>query len=225
MKSALLVTVMVCVGGVVVAAPPPLPTGDKPGSADSPLLKRFGGSIILQYDRKNLDELTLPLSKLEPVPGKKASGNNNLTAPKKKLTVEGETTHLLYAGPEKVSSLEILKHYKDQIAAQKGKLLYECKAAECGGNATGNSLNGGSSMGLAMYLRSGDRVTEKPWSVAWCPSHVNLTDIRYIVAELPAGGAHVSVMTASLSDVGAACSALTDRAIAMVDVVASKRNK
>ena len=193
MRSSLLVVVAVCLAGVAGAAPPPpLPSTDKPGSADSPILKRFEGSIILQYDKKNLDELTLPLSKLQPVPGKKTTtGNNNLAEPKKKKTVEGETTHLLYVSPAQRTSLEVLKHYKDQISAAKGKVLYECKAGDCGGNAVGNSLDGGSSMGLAMYLRSGERVTEQPWLVPWCASHVKLADVRYVVAELPAGGGHV----------------------------------
>jgi OOP family OmpA-OmpF porin len=216
--------VIVCMTpGVADAAPPPLPTADAPASADSPALKRFEGALILQYDKKNLDELTLPLSKLEPVRGKKASGNNNAVAPKKSKTVEGETTHLLYVMPAQRASLEILKHYRDEIQAQKGKLLYECKAAECGGNAAGNSLDGGGTMGMAMYLRSGERVTEKPWSIQWCASHEKLADVRYLAAELPATGSHVSVMTANLADVGEACSALRGRTIAVVDIVGGKR--
>jgi hypothetical protein len=221
---AFLVAIAIMSGALAAAAatPPPLPTADKPGSADSPILKRFEGAIVLQHDSKNLDELSLPLSKLQPLAGKKNSGNNNVAAPKKKKTVQGEATHLLYVTPAKRSSLEVIKHYKDQITAQKGKVLYECKAAECGGNAFGNSLDGGSSMGLAMYLRDGERVTEKPWSVAWCASHVKLSDIRYLAAELPAAGAHVSVMAASPSEVGEACSALAGRSIAMVDVIVGK---
>jgi len=223
MKSLLVVLVTICLATTIAAAaPPPLPPGDVAGSADSPALKRPDGALILQYDKKNLDEVTLPLSKLELVRGKKASGNNNAAAPKKSKTVEGETTHLLYVMPAQGTSLEALKHFKDQVQAQKGKLLYECKAAECGGNAAGNSLDGGSTMGMAMYLRGGERVTEKPWSVTWCASHEKLADVRYFAAELPASGAHVSVMTANLADVGQACSALSGRAIAMVDVITGK---
>jgi OOP family OmpA-OmpF porin len=206
--------------GVAHATAEPLPSSDRPGSADSPLLKRFEGSLILQYDKKNLDEMTLPLSKLLPVPGKKASGNNNAVAPKKTKTVEGEATHILYLLPAGVSSLEVLKLYKDQIKAAEGKVLYECKGAECGGNAEGNSLDGGSTMGMAMYLRGGERVTEKPWSLSWCASQKKLMDVRYVASELPAARASVSVMTASLSDAEGGCGAIRGRAIAMVDVIA-----
>ena len=176
---------------------PPLPPGDKPGSADSPALKRFEGSIILSYEKKNLDEVSWPLSKLEWVPKQKNSGNNDVAAPKKKKDLTGERTTLLYVTPPERSPLEALKSYKDQITEQKGKVLYECKAADCGGKPTGNSLDGGSRMSLAMYLRSAEKVQEKPWSVPWCAAQVGLTDVRYLVAELPAAGATVSVMAAS----------------------------
>jgi OmpA-OmpF porin, OOP family len=222
MRSALVTLVIIFATGVVHATAEPFPSMDRPGSADSPVLQRFAGSLILQYEKKSLDEMTLPLSKLLPVPGKKAPGNNNAQAPKKTKQVEGEVTHILYIMPAGKSSLEVLKLYKDQIKDQNGKVLYECKGADCGGNAQGNSLDGGSTMGMAMYLRSGERVKEHPWSLPWCASQMRLSDVRYLAAEIPASGAHVSVMTASLPDVAGACQAILGRAIAMVDVIAVK---
>ena len=53
-----------------------IPTADKKGSKDSPLLKRYEGSYIVSQEEKSFAEFELPLSKLEEVPGKKA-GNNN----------------------------------------------------------------------------------------------------------------------------------------------------
>lgn len=44
-----------------------IPTSDKAGSKDNPILKRYEGSFIVAYEYKNYDEFTLPLSKLEPV--------------------------------------------------------------------------------------------------------------------------------------------------------------
>jgi OmpA-OmpF porin, OOP family len=207
------------VESVALAANPPLPTGDKPGSADSAVLKRFEGSIILSYEKKSLDEASWPLSKLEWVPGKKNKGNNDVAAPKRTKNVEGERTTLLYVGPPERSSLEVLRSYKDQVTRQKGKILFECKAAECGGKDGGNSLDGGSRMGLAMYLRDADQVKEQPWQIPWCAAHVALSDVRYFIAELPAQKATVSVMTASPNAPAGACSALAGRSIALVDVV------
>jgi OmpA-OmpF porin, OOP family len=220
--SAIVCAAIVCASGIVHATAEPFPSADKPGSADSPLLKRLDGSLILQYEKKNLDEMTLPLSKLLPVRGKKAPGNNNAEAPKKSKRIEGKATHIVYVMPAGSSSLEVLKLYKDQIKAQEGKVLYECKGAECGGNAEGNSLDGGSTVGMAMYLRGGDRVTEKPWSIPWCASQMKLSDVRYVAAEIPAAGAHVSVMAASLANVTGGCGAIAGRAIAMVDVIAGE---
>lgn len=205
------------------AAPsPPLPTSDAAGSVDSPVLKRYEGSIILSYDKKRFDEKSLPLSRLEPVPGKRDNHSNAVAEPKKKKTVEGETIHLVYVMPAERSSLEVFRNYQDEIKANKGTVLYECKAPDCGGNVTGNSINGGSSMGLPMYLRDGDHISDKAWSLPWCAQQVALTDLRYLVAELPASSAHVSVLTASMPDAANACASLKGRTLAVVDVIQGK---
>jgi OOP family OmpA-OmpF porin len=204
------------------APPPPLPSSDVAGSADSPLVKRYQGSVILSYDKKRYGGLSVPLSKLEKMPGKRNSGNNAIVEPKQSKTLEGELTHLLYVMPAERSALEIVRNYQDEVKAQKGTVLYECKAADCGGNPTGNSLGGGGTMGMAMYLRDGDRVTDKPWSLAWCAQHVSLSDLQYLVAELPGAGAHLSVLAATMNDASGACGALKGRTLAVVDVVQGK---
>ncbi len=50
------------------AAAVAIPTADRKGSRDNPLLKRYEGSLIVAYEHKKFDEFTLPLSKLEQVP-------------------------------------------------------------------------------------------------------------------------------------------------------------
>ena len=203
------------------AAPPPLPSADIAGSADSPVIKRYEGSVILSYDKKRFGSLTVPLSKLEKVPGKRNSGNNAVVEPKQSKALEGEITHLLYVMPAERSALEVVRNYEDDIKAQKGTVLYQCKGAECGGNPTGNSLGGGSTMGMAMYLRDGDQVTDKPWTLPWCAQHVSLNDVHYLVGELPGAAAHVSVMAATMNASGA-CGSLQGRTVAVVDVVQGK---
>jgi OOP family OmpA-OmpF porin len=203
--------------------PPPLPAGDKPGSADLPFVRRFAGSIILSYERKSLDEVSWPLSRLEWVPGQKDTHNNDLAAPKKTKDATGERTTFVYVAPPERSSMEIIGSYRDQITAQKGKVLFECKGEGCGAKSTGNSLGGGGRMSLAMYLRSGDDVKEVPGSIPWCAGSVGLTDVRYLLAEIPAQGATMSVMTASPSAPGGACSALAGHTIALVDIIRAPR--
>jgi outer membrane protein OmpA-like peptidoglycan-associated protein len=210
----------------IAAANPALPTGDVPGSADSPILKRFDGSIILSYDNKRLDELTLPLSKLEyVVPSKRNHDNNTMVEPKQKKTVEGELTHLLYVIPPKHSSFEVFRNYQDDIKAQNGTILYECKAPDCGGDENRNVLGGGGNMGLPDYLRSSDKVTAPYPSLARCAHGVSLSDLRYLVAELPGAGAHISILTANMPNAGDECAPLQGRALAVVDIIQSRRRE
>jgi hypothetical protein len=42
-----------------------IPTKDEDGSRDHPLLKRYEGSLIVNYETKAYDELTVPLSTLK----------------------------------------------------------------------------------------------------------------------------------------------------------------
>lgn len=53
-----------------------VPTTDRKGSKDSPLLKRYEGSIILAYDTKAFDALSLPTSALVLVPDATDRMNN-----------------------------------------------------------------------------------------------------------------------------------------------------
>src|SRR5678816_2277442 len=69
------------------------PNADKPGSADDPLLRRYGGSVIVMHERQEFGDLTLPLGKLEPAP--RGSTGEPLEA-KSAKTVEGKKTHILY---------------------------------------------------------------------------------------------------------------------------------
>jgi OmpA-OmpF porin, OOP family len=220
MRSPLALLAILC---TPVFANPALPTSDAPGSADSPVLKRFEGSIILSYENKKFDELTVPLSKLEYVPGKHNHDNNHVVEPKQKKTVEGELTHLLYVMPPQRSSFEVFRNYQDDIKAQNGTVLYECKGADCGGDPNRNVFGGGGNMGLPDYLRSSDKVTESYPSMVRCAHGVSLSDLRYLVAELPGAGAHVSVLTANIPSAGDECTPLKGRALAIVDIIQAKR--
>ena len=68
-----------------------IPSADKKGGKDSPLLKRYEGSFIVSQDEKSFAEFQLPLSKLEPVPGKKAGNNNHAYEPKNRKSWKAAT--------------------------------------------------------------------------------------------------------------------------------------
>ncbi len=112
----------------VALADTTIPTADKKGSTDNPLLQRYEGSFIVAYERQDFGEFTLPLSRLEPVKDKKAGNNNRAHEPKDKKTLEGPYTRLVYLVPEKRSPLEVLRNYQpesDPTLEQMAKLLTE----------------------------------------------------------------------------------------------------
>src|SRR5262249_33140455 len=172
-----------------------IPTADKKGSKDSLLLKRYEGSFIVAYEHKSFAEFTLPLSPLEQVEGKKDRKNNRYYEPQSKKALEGTYTRLAYLIPENRSPLEVLRNYQDDITSKGGSILFECKAAECGGDPGRSSHGGGGTMSLAMYLYPEERITEPYGSNGYCAMAEKIADQRYIAAELPDSGAHVSVLT------------------------------
>jgi OmpA-OmpF porin, OOP family len=204
-----------------VLADATIPTVDKAGSKDSPLLKRYEGSFIVAYENKGYDKFTLPLSKLEPVQDRRDNHNNIYHEPKEKITLEGTYTRLVYLLPENRSPLEVLRNYQDEIASQDGKILFECEAEGCGGDPARSSSGGGGRMSLAMYLFPAERVTDPAFSNGNCAMTNRIADQWYTVAKLPASGAHVSVLTYTLKD-DRYCKAFNGRTIAVVDIVEAK---
>jgi len=201
-----------------------IPTADRRGTKDNPLLKRYEGSFIAFSERKSFAEFTLPLSKLELVPGKQTGNNNHAYEPKNKKALEGVYTRLVYVIPEERSPLEVLRNYQDEIRAKGGKILFECKGAECGGDASRSSAGGGGDTSLAMYLYPQERITEENFTTGHCVLAEKITDQRYAAAEIPSAGAHVSVLAYTLvaPDKHGGCLALNNRTIAVVDIVEAK---
>ena len=198
-----------------------IPTMDRKGSKDSPLLKRYEGSFIVAYEHKSFGGFTLPLSKLEEVPNKRDSHNNRYFEPKNRKPLEGEYTRLVYLIPADRSPLEVVRNYQDDIKSKNGKVLFECKDTECGGDATLSSSGGGGSMSQAMYLQPAEHVTDPPFSNGNCAQTSSITDQRYFAAEIPESSAHVSVLAYTLKDT-LYCKAFNGRTIAAVNIVAAK---
>ena len=130
-----------------------IPTADRKGSKDNPLLKRYEGSFIVAYERKGFGELTLPLSPIERVTPviRTPQNNNRVYEPKNKKALEGAYTRLAYLLPAERSPLEVLRNYQDEVKSQGGKILFECKGAECGGDQRHSTAGGGGDMSLSMY--------------------------------------------------------------------------
>lgn len=201
-----------------------IPTADRRGTRDNPLLKRYEGSFIVFSERKSFAEFTLPLSKLELVPGKTDGNRNRAHEPKNKKPLEGIHSRLVYLIPEERSTLEVLRNYQDEIRTKGGKILFECKGAECGGNPERSSGGGGGDSSLAMYLYPEVRITEAHHTTGYCSLAERITDQRYTAAEIPSAGAHVSVLAYTLVAPSKhdSCFALNARTIAVVDIFEAK---
>src|SRR5713101_1399779 len=214
-------TVLMLLVGAHAFADATIPTADKKGSKDNPHLQRYEGSYIVAYEQQSFGEFTFPLSKLVAVPDKRDSANNDYFAPKQKKTVEGAYTRLVYLLPANRSPLEVLRNYQQEIKSKGGKVLFECKADECGGDPTRSSEGGGGNMSLAMYLYPADRVKDEAFSNGSCALTAGINDQRYASAEIPSADAHVSVLTYTINNQDY-CKAFNERTIAIVDIVEEK---
>ena len=202
---------------------PELPTSDIEGGEDHPLLKRYAGSYIVVDQRKSYDEFTFPTSML----GTKKSNVGliqNYYIDQSK-TVEGPYTRLVYVLPDGRSPLEVLRNYQDEIVAQGGEVLFECKREECGGDP-GKGIQkeyNSTSLSLAMVLRPIERLGLESYSQGYCATIGDIVDQRYIAAELPEVGAYISIHTYTVKDFSYTnCNAFVGRTVAVVDIVEGK---
>lgn len=221
------VALFVAVSTTVVFAQPvaSIPTADRKGSKDSPLLKRYEGSFIVAYERKSFAEFTLPLSPIEKVaPERLTQQRNRVHEPKNKRALEGAYTRIAYLLPAERSPLEVVRNYQDEIKSKAGKVLFECKGAECGGDPQRGLGGGGGDMSFASFLYPPERVTDAHGTNAYCAVMEHTTDQRYTAAELPQSGAHVSVLAYAIvaPDRSDACHAFNGRTVAVVDIVEAK---
>jgi outer membrane protein OmpA-like peptidoglycan-associated protein len=206
-----------------VAADATIPIHDVEGSKDPGLLKRYEGSLIVSYDDKAFDEYLLPTAplRMDPDRDRRDGHNNRWFAPTEALELEGRVVRLVYLTPEGRSPLEVMRNYRDEIEAQGGRALFECKREECGGDPGRSSGGGGGEMSLAMVLRPAERIADPLLSTGACAQTERIHDQRYLAAALPDAPAHLSVLAFVLKT-GQSCRALNGRTIAVVDLIEGK---
>lgn len=104
---------------------------DVEASQDHPLLSRFPGSTIVQYDHKEFDEAFW------------------FTA--EQIRVEGKVTRIAYMIPREHSTLEVFRSYEKALKKGGFDLTFSCQDKECKGVRsylrlpTGKSIGGGES--------------------------------------------------------------------------------
>lgn len=98
---------------------------DVKGSADHPLVSRYGGATIVAYSQEKFDEYTLLLGK----PKGREPGDH--------LAVEGRVTKIRYQIDKERTSLEVFRNYEQALSDGGFETLFSCKNKVCGGRNFG----------------------------------------------------------------------------------------
>ena len=85
---------------------------DISGSSDHPMVSRYDGSSIIDYDFREFDEYEILLGKVVHAPGEP---DNSKVESSEKL--EGKVTRISYYLPEDRSTLEVFRNYEDALKA------------------------------------------------------------------------------------------------------------
>lgn len=113
------------VGAVALAAGAPagavVPEADIAGAADHPLIDRYPGSVIDEYETSEFDSFNLAVG-----PGK----NRQIESSK---SLEGRVTIIRYAIDKERSTLEVFRNYELFLKKKGFETLYSCADKECGG--------------------------------------------------------------------------------------------
>jgi outer membrane protein OmpA-like peptidoglycan-associated protein len=103
-------------GGVLAA--------DAPGTADPPGLKRFEGSEIFFQSRADFDELKVALEKVE------WDVSKAVVKPFRSTTVEGRRTTTYYRLPERVTTLEAFRGYRQELEEAGFEIVFAARGEE-----------------------------------------------------------------------------------------------
>jgi len=215
---ATILTGLLLIAGTVVANPLPVPSADAAGAKDSPLLARFAGSVLVSADAKDFDEMSLPVSALKQQGEDRDRNNNQIFKPAQARALEGRRTRLVYVLPAGVAPLQAIRNYQNEIKAKGGRILFECKEAECGGDEKRSSAGGGGWQSLTMYLWPQEKVKDKFGTIAWCAQMERVVGQRYSAVEFSGASAYGAIL-AFTSQADGDCGGLQDRAIVIVDLL------
>ncbi|MEA4952322.1 MAG: DUF4892 domain-containing protein [Aminivibrio sp.] len=102
----------------------PASGADIKGGKDSPLLRRYEGSFIVQYSAKEYDVTVIPLGKTE------YRGDRYVFTASEKA--EGRTARLLYVAPAGRSALEVFRNYEGELKEKGYEILFSGSKDELG---------------------------------------------------------------------------------------------
>jgi len=96
------------------------------GAKDHPMISRYEGSEILDYEQSKFDAYPLLVKKAT-----KGGGiEKNLAATTR---VEGQVTRITYQAPAKRTTLEVFRNYESELDKHGFEDVFRCTNASCGG--------------------------------------------------------------------------------------------
>ena len=101
---------------------------DVAGSSDHPMVSRYDGSSITDYDYREFDEYEILLGK-----AKRDSEDPSKIVAESSENLEGKTTRISYYLPDDRSTLEVFRNYEDALKAAGFEILFTCSNNDCGG--------------------------------------------------------------------------------------------
>lgn len=101
-----------------------LPAADTPGSADPPGLKRFEGAEIFFQSKSDFDALKFALQKVE------WDVSKAVVKPFQSTTVEGRRITTYYRLPERVSTLEAFRAYRQEFEEAGFEIVFAARGEE-----------------------------------------------------------------------------------------------
>lgn len=121
--------------GLLITASPAIanivPAHDMAGSHDSPIVSRFAGSVIVGYQARDFDQLTLPLGKAV---GHRLSRSE---------TVQGKIIRIAYMVPPGKSAFEVWRNYRRALESAGFKPRFFCTSSGYEGSTDGAHGCGG----------------------------------------------------------------------------------
>ncbi len=108
-------------------------TADIDGSADHPLIPRYGGSEIIAYDQTTFDTYNLFIAPATTYGGLDANLDHT-------LPLEGLITEIVYRIPEDRTPLEVMRNYELALQELGFEALFQCEAERCGGRNFNHSM-------------------------------------------------------------------------------------
>ncbi len=133
---------------------------DRPGSSDHPAVSRYAGSVLIAFDEQDYDEYELVLDIWDRT-GRKWTNSQR---------VEGKVSRRSYMAPEGTTLLEAYRNFEQAIQAAGLKVLFSCKAPDCG---VGTTMSSSLSNGMPERLKPSDHYH----------NFASIKDFAYIAAE------------------------------------------